>query len=317
MPLRLYLAGPDVFRPQPAAYGEALKALCAASVGEFMLVPLMQRCQEFLHETDAAATSALNAAREREIMNADTDPTIRLGQSVTKELFAEWREKFEDERRVIREKREKAEKAQMAERHEDKQKQHGYDTDNLRKRKDKYKALYMESSAKGEASKTIVASLQGDREAYLSTLKAQQQVVAEQASASLRMATDRKDAEHKTQAVERKLAQQTEESANVSEALREYQSAAAEWMYENHAMGRELNRVTKSYNDLRGVADPAIAGSPRAMSPSASPHRSVLRGQASPGSPRALSSQYSDPVNPGSPRVVRPASNARAFSPYR
>ena len=30
MPLRLYLAGPDVFRPQPAAYGEALKALCAA-----------------------------------------------------------------------------------------------------------------------------------------------------------------------------------------------------------------------------------------------------------------------------------------------
>lgn len=30
MTLRLYLAGPDVFRPQPAAYGEALKALCFA-----------------------------------------------------------------------------------------------------------------------------------------------------------------------------------------------------------------------------------------------------------------------------------------------
>ena len=30
MSLRLYLAGPDVFRPQPVAHGEALKALCAA-----------------------------------------------------------------------------------------------------------------------------------------------------------------------------------------------------------------------------------------------------------------------------------------------
>lgn len=29
MPLHLYLAGPDVFRPQPVAHGEALKQLCA------------------------------------------------------------------------------------------------------------------------------------------------------------------------------------------------------------------------------------------------------------------------------------------------
>lgn len=29
MPLRLYLAGPDVFRPQPAAHGEVLKTMCA------------------------------------------------------------------------------------------------------------------------------------------------------------------------------------------------------------------------------------------------------------------------------------------------
>lgn len=28
--MRLYLAGPDVFRLQPAAHGEVLKALCAA-----------------------------------------------------------------------------------------------------------------------------------------------------------------------------------------------------------------------------------------------------------------------------------------------
>ncbi|MFV8672203.1 nucleoside 2-deoxyribosyltransferase, partial [Ralstonia pseudosolanacearum] len=27
MSLRLYLAGPDVFRPQPVAHGDALKAL--------------------------------------------------------------------------------------------------------------------------------------------------------------------------------------------------------------------------------------------------------------------------------------------------
>ncbi|WP_296227873.1 nucleoside 2-deoxyribosyltransferase [Ralstonia sp. UBA689] len=39
MPLRLYLAGPDVFRPQPAAYGEALKAVCT-EYGFIGLYPL-------------------------------------------------------------------------------------------------------------------------------------------------------------------------------------------------------------------------------------------------------------------------------------
>ncbi|CCF96881.1 nucleoside 2-deoxyribosyltransferase [Ralstonia solanacearum] len=39
MSLRLYLAGPDVFRPQPVAHGEALKALCAA-YGFIGLYPL-------------------------------------------------------------------------------------------------------------------------------------------------------------------------------------------------------------------------------------------------------------------------------------
>ncbi|AMP38326.1 MULTISPECIES: nucleoside 2-deoxyribosyltransferase [Ralstonia solanacearum species complex] len=39
MSLRLYLAGPDVFRPQPVAHGDALKALCAA-YGFIGLYPL-------------------------------------------------------------------------------------------------------------------------------------------------------------------------------------------------------------------------------------------------------------------------------------
>ncbi|WGD31129.1 nucleoside 2-deoxyribosyltransferase [Ancylobacter sp. WKF20] len=59
MSLRLYLAGPDVFRPDAAERGAALKALCA-SLGVEGLYPLdgtttdiRGRCIAMIHEADA------------------------------------------------------------------------------------------------------------------------------------------------------------------------------------------------------------------------------------------------------------------------
>ncbi|AJW44727.1 nucleoside 2-deoxyribosyltransferase [Ralstonia mannitolilytica] len=54
MPLRLYLAGPDVFRPQPAAHGEVLKAMCA----EYGFVGLYPLDNVIVPQHDGPATAA-------------------------------------------------------------------------------------------------------------------------------------------------------------------------------------------------------------------------------------------------------------------
>jgi hypothetical protein len=89
-----------VRRLQVAPLQAELKAMCTP--GEYVLVALLQRCQEFLHETDAAAMASEREARQREINAADTDPTIRLGQSVTTDLYVDWRAKFDAERAANR-----------------------------------------------------------------------------------------------------------------------------------------------------------------------------------------------------------------------
>ena len=174
--------------------------------------------------------------------------------------------------------REKAERAKQKQASDAREKELVGEMDNLRKRKDKYKSMHMESEARAEAHRTIIDSLQTDRQAYMSALKSQQQVVAEQAATSTRLASDRKDAEGKVNALERKIGDQAGELKNCGEALREYQAASAEWMYENHAMSRELDRVTKGYNDLRGIADPSPAGASGSYGGSGSPPRASMRG---------------------------------------
>jgi nucleoside 2-deoxyribosyltransferase len=54
MTLRLYLAGPDVFRPEPIAHGEALKALCA----EFGFSGLYPLDNTIAPQADGPATAA-------------------------------------------------------------------------------------------------------------------------------------------------------------------------------------------------------------------------------------------------------------------
>jgi hypothetical protein len=187
--------------------------------------------------------------------------------------------------------REKADKAKQQQQFEDKVKHLNEDIDNLRKRKDKYKQQYMESSAKASAHKTIIDNMQSDRGAYLTTLQAQQQVVAEQATTAARLVQDKRESENKSTALEKRLESQQSEAQNLAEALREYQAASAEWMYENHAVSRELERVQRSYNDLRAVsADPTYNNSAH-YSPTSSVH-----GSPRPARPSATRAVHHDPV---------------------
>ena len=201
--------------------------------------------------------------------------------------------------------------------------------ENLRKRKDKYKQMFMEINAKAEARTTVINALQEDRESFLTTIKAQQGVVAEHGSNVQRVLTERRVVEQRASELESKLHRKDEDARAASEALREYQSAAAEWMYENHAVNRELQRVAKGYDDLKefvetsqlrggatvsqGWAQPAAALSP-VTSPPAAPTRyspSPARGVASPAvRPSLQRAAFVDPSRLGS-TPTRRASPAR------
>lgn len=115
--------------------------------------------------------------------------------------------------------------------------------ENMRKRKDRYKQLYMEAKASSEASHGIISSLQENRQSLLATIKAQQQVVEEQGAAVRRAVSERKETEDHAKTLEERCTQKEDEVRYMGEALREYQTAASEWMYENHAVSRELERV--------------------------------------------------------------------------
>ena len=145
--------------------------------------------------------------------------------------------------------------------------------ENMRKRKDKYKLMYMESNAKAEAGRSVVEALQGDRHSFITTIKAQQQVVEEQSAAVKRLAWDRKDCDDKSRRLERSVTQKEEDIKLMAEALREYQNAATEFIYENHTIHRELDRVARQNNELKQNMERQAAS----MSPSPVKYRSSPR----------------------------------------
>ena len=110
---------------------------------------------------------------------------------------------------------------------------------------------HMEANAKAEASRAVIDALQGDRSSFITTIKAQQQVVEEQSAAVKRLAWDRKDCDDKSRRLERSVAQKEDDIKLMSEALREYQNAATEFIYENHTIHRELDRVARQNNELK------------------------------------------------------------------
>lgn len=162
---------------------------------------------------------------------------------------------------------------------------------NMRKRKDKYKLLYMEANARFEASRTVVDALQGDRSSFLTTLKAQQQVLEEQGVAVRRMTVERRESDDKSRRLERTVGQKEGDIKLMSEALREYQTAATEFIYENHTLQKEIERVTRHNKDVVVSAERAMHVDPSVMS-SMNKTQAMFRSSVSPArrsTPRAAS----------------------------
>eukprot|EP00658_Telonema_sp_P-2_P009699 TRINITY_DN13609_c0_g1_i5.p2 TRINITY_DN13609_c0_g1~~TRINITY_DN13609_c0_g1_i5.p2 ORF type:complete len:140 (+),score=41.30 TRINITY_DN13609_c0_g1_i5:191-610(+) len=86
----------------------------------------------------------------------------------------------------------------------------------------------------------------------MAAIKAQQQVVEEQSSAVRRYAAERRDAERKSTNLERQAMSRDEDLKVMNETLREYQSASTEFVYENHSIHRELERLRRQNNEIRG-----------------------------------------------------------------
>eukprot|EP00658_Telonema_sp_P-2_P009697 TRINITY_DN13609_c0_g1_i1.p1 TRINITY_DN13609_c0_g1~~TRINITY_DN13609_c0_g1_i1.p1 ORF type:complete len:568 (+),score=201.60 TRINITY_DN13609_c0_g1_i1:308-2011(+) len=187
------------------------------------------------------------------------------------------------------------EKRQMEDEHSDAVRQLNDDMENLRRRKDKYKLSCMEAKAKADAVQAVVDAMKGDRHSFMAAIKAQQQVVEEQSSAVRRYAAERRDAERKSTNLERQAMSRDEDLKVMNETLREYQSASTEFVYENHSIHRELERLRRQNNEIRG--------SITSISPmrSSTPNRTTRGaiGAASPLNSTAMS-PYSQSSNGGS-----------------
>lgn len=173
---------------------------------------------------------------------------------------------------------------------------------NMRKRKDKYKLLYMEANARTEASRTVIDALHGDRASFLTTIKAQQQVLDEQSSAVKRMASERRDSEDKSRRLEKIVGQKETDVKMMSEALREYQTAATEFIYENHTMQKELERVTRQKQDLAISTERSLTAAPSGIARTNSPMTSTPRGRQE-ASPIGRSAQSTRSPRPYAARV--------------
>ena len=85
----------------------AMKEIATDAVGSHSATLILQRAQEFLFEVDKPKEAK---PKEEEVK----DPTIRMGNAVTPEIFAAWRAKFDAEKLAKITKQQKAEAAAKA-----------------------------------------------------------------------------------------------------------------------------------------------------------------------------------------------------------
>jgi chromosome segregation ATPase len=154
----------------------------------------------------------------------------------------------------------------------------------------------MEAKAKADAVQAVVDAMKGDRHSFMAAIKAQQQVVEEQSSAVRRYAAERRDAERKSTNLERQAMSRDEDLKVMNETLREYQSASTEFVYENHSIHRELERLRRQNNEIRGSM---TSMSPMRSSTPTRTTRGAAIGAASPLNSTAMS-PYSQSSNGGS-----------------
>lgn len=161
------------------------------------------------------------------------------------------------------------EKVAMQQIFDDSKKTWEEELNNMRRRKDKYKMMFMETNARSEAARTVIDALHSDRTSFLGTIKAQQQVLEEQSVAVKRMATERRESDDKSRRLEKVVNQKEVDIKLMGEALREYQTAATEFVYENHTMQKELERVMRQSKDVLLSAERTVVAhkDPQASSP--------------------------------------------------
>ena len=162
------------------------------------------------------------------------------------------------------------------------------EADDFRKRKDKYKQLYLESNAQAQARSTIIDSMRDDRQTFVTTIKTQQALVAEHSHTAARLSDERRECQSRVTELAHQVAERDQAIRGSNEALREYQTAAAEFIFDNHALQREVARTQALSASSPGRATPM----------------SSLR--SGPGSPMGAASatrlRFMDPASSASPR---------------
>jgi hypothetical protein len=155
----------------------------------------------------------------------------------------------------------------------------------FRKRKDKYKQLYLESNAQAQARSTIIDSMRDDRQTFVTTIKTQQALVAEHSHTAARLSDERREAQMRATDLAQQLTEREQTIRGANEALREYQTAAAEFIFDNHALQREATRSV-------------LGGSPTLMRSVTPGPSGGLRGAAASPPLSSARTRFMDPASP-------------------
>ena len=177
----------------------------------------------------------------------------------------------------------------------------------MRKRKEKYKRNHAEARIDADASAKVIAALREDRAAYMTTIRAQQQLTDEHDNVVVRLSKERDEAIRRLAEAEGKRNAREDDVQHLGEALREYQAASAEWLQENHSVRNELDRVQRAHGDLRGwIEEKKFPSGVGYIPPPPHPNHSVSR-EGSNGT-TALSPKPSVPsTRAGSPHYTKPS----------
>jgi hypothetical protein len=170
--------------------------------------------------------------------------------------------------------------------------------------------MYLQANAEGAARSTLLEAMREDRTTFVHTIRAQQAVVSEHSAAATRFADERREAHAKVNTLQAQLTANESQMRGMHDALREYQLAAAEFIFDNNTMQRELQRQQigspSSASGVGFAASPVagIGGGSVAGYASPSPHRSAMSVRAT--SPHvSVTGRHIDPLaGAGSPRRI-------------
>lgn len=125
------------------------------------------------------------------------------------------------------------------------------EVEQMRKRKEKYKALLAEEQATCAALRLAASDRVMDRTQLIATIRAQEQLLQERTKQSEHLRREATDAFDKASRAETSEAAKRDDIRILSESLKEYQSAANKWMSEHSAMDKELSQLRMQVDSTR------------------------------------------------------------------